>query len=145
MPFVRMAAAVDKLAETIQEEVVVQTGYTAYPYRYAKPFAFCTKDEMSAYMEAASLLVLQGGWGSICEAMMRNKPIVVMPRHNGTEHIHDQFQLVRKLDAMGCVIGVYDGQSMAEAVVKARSFNFQPLVKGEAASLIRNQIKQWFP
>ena len=68
-----------------------------------------------------------------------------MPRHNGTEHIHDQFQLVRKLEAMGCVIGVYDGQSMAEAVVKARSFNFQPLVKGEAASLIRNQIKQWFP
>ena len=38
----------------------------------------------------------------------KKKRIVVIPRHDKTEHIHDQFQLIRKLDKLGCVIGVFD-------------------------------------
>lgn len=32
----------------------------------------------------------------------------MIPRYDKVEHIHDQFQLIRKLDTLGCVLGVFD-------------------------------------
>lgn len=144
MPFVRMAKAVDEFAATCGEEVVVQTGFTDYTYQHAVSFRFCTKDEMQRYIAEASILILQGGWGAISEAMEQHKRIVVIPRHDKTEHIHDQFQLVRKLDALGCVIGVFDENRLQEAVEKARKANFEQLEKGNAENDIREQLQLWF-
>lgn len=99
MPFERMAYAIDLFAATTDEEVIVQTGWTDYPYKHvSKSFKMCTKEEMEHYQEEASLLIMQGGWGSICESMEKGKRMVIIPRYDGTEHIHDQFQLIRKLD-----------------------------------------------
>jgi UDP-N-acetylglucosamine transferase subunit ALG13 len=145
MPFVRMAAAVDAWAATTQEPVVVQAGYTKYTFRHARSFDFCTKDEMRRYIDEASILILQGGWGAISEAMELGKHIVVMPRHEGSEHIHDQEQLVRKLDALGCVVGVFDEAQLARKVEEARTFNFQRLPYGNAESLIEAKLREWFP
>lgn len=144
MAFERMAKAVDEFAATVDEEVIVQTGYTHYIYKHAKPFGFCTKDEMQTYIDRASILILQGGWGAISEAMEKHKRIVVIPRYDKTEHIHDQFQLIRKLDNLGCVIGVFDEKELPEAVEKARSFEFKQIEKGNAEYIIREKLKEWF-
>lgn len=143
MPFVRMAKAVDEWAATAAEEVIVQTGHTEYGYRHARSFRFCTKDEMQEYIRNADILILQGGWGAISEAMEQGKRIVAMPRHDVTEHIHDQFQLIRKLDSMGCVIGVFDEKDLPAAVEKARTFVFKQIEKGAAEAVIRQKLKEW--
>lgn len=145
MPFVRMAKAVDEYASTVEEEIVVQTGHTPYKYNnVSKVFGFCTKDEMQQYISSADILVLQGGWGAISEAMEKEKRIVVIPRHDKTEHIHDQFQLIRKLDSIGCVIGVFDEKDLPSAIEKAKTFSFQRIVKGNAEQMIRKQLEEWF-
>lgn len=145
MPFFRMAEAVDKLAANIQDYIVVQTGYTNYEYKHvSKVFTFCTKEEMQKYIEQADLLILQGGWGAISEAMEKGKRIVVMPRHDKTEHIHDQIQLIRKLDELGCVIGVFDENKLEESVHNAYNFNFRQLKRGNAQSLIEETLNKWF-
>ena len=144
MPFTRMAKAVDEFASQCDEEVIVQTGYTDYDYQYAHAFKFCTKDEMHRYIAQASILILQGGWGGISEAMDLHKKIVVVPRHDVTEHIHDQFQLVEKLDSLGCVIVVRNGDNLAEAVEKAKTFDFKQIRKGNAERLIRFALQKWF-
>ena len=144
MPFYRMAKAVDEFAATTEEEVVVQTGYTDYEYKYAKAFKFCTKEEMLNYILKANMLILQGGWGAISEAMEMRKKIVVIPRYDKTEHIHDQFQLIRKLDSLGCVIGVFDEKDLPEAIKRADSFDFKQIEKGHAELMIREKINSWF-
>ena len=144
MPFVRMAKAVDEWAATTDEKVVVQTGYTDYPYKNVEYFKFCTKPEIQEYIDNADILILQGGWGAISEAMEKHKRIVVIPRYDGTEHIHDQFQLIRKLDALGCVIVVFDEKDLSEKIQLARSFDFQQLKKGNAEALIINRLNDWF-
>lgn len=107
MPFERMAQAVDRFAATCEEEVIVQTGWTDYNYKHvAKAFKMCTKDEMAQYQKEASILIMQGGWGSICESMEMGKRMVIIPRYDVTEHIHDQFQLIRKLDEIEVVLNV---------------------------------------
>lgn len=146
MPFVRMARAVDDFAASVDDEVIVQTGHTPYLYNnVSKYFAFCTKDEMQKYISEADILILQGGWGAISEAMEMRKRIVVIPRYDKTEHIHDQFQLIRKLDSLGCVIGVFDEKELPVAVEKAKSFDFKCLEKGNAEVLIRERLQEWFP
>ncbi len=145
MPFVRMAKAVDEFAAMAKEEVVVQTGFTEYPYQHAKAFDFCTKDEMQQYIAQADILILQGGWGAISEAMEQHKRIVAIPRYNKTEHIHDQFQLIRKLDSLGCVIGVFDEKNLLSAVERAKTFDFKQLQKGNAENIIRRKLQEWFP
>ena len=144
MPFQRMAKAVDDFASHSKEEVVVQTGYTDYDYRYAHAFQFCTKDEMQRYISEASILILQGGWGAISEAMEQHKRIVVIPRNDKTEHVHDQFQLVEKLDSLGCVIAICDERLLAEAMEKAGTFEFKQINKGSAEGLIRDALQKWF-
>lgn len=144
MPFVRMAKAVDDWAAMTSEEVIIQTGHTDYNYKNAKAFRFCTKDEMQNYIEQADLLILQGGWGAISEAMEKRKRMVVIPRHDKTEHIHDQFQLIRKLDELGCVIGVFEEKDLPEKIEEARSFKFQQIKKGNAEKLIEKTLKDWF-
>lgn len=144
MPFQRMAKAVDDFASNTEEEVIVQTGFTDYEYKHAHAFKFCTKEEMLKYIDEASILILQGGWGAISEAMELHKRIVVIPRHDKTEHIHDQYQLVEKLDALGCVIAVQDEDNLNEAVEKARTYDFKQINKGNAEELIRTALKEWF-
>lgn len=143
MPFDRMAKAVDEFAATSEEEVVVQTGYTDYDYRHAKAFRFCTKEEMRQYISEASILILQGGWGAISEAMEMRKKIVVIPRYDKTEHIHDQFQLVRKLDSLGCVIGVFNEKDLPKAIKRVENFDFKQIKKGSAEMIIRKQLSIW--
>ena len=158
MPFERMAQAVDRLAATCEEEVIVQTGWTDYAYKHvAKSFKMCTKDEMALYQKEASMLIMQGGWGAISEAMEKRKRIVIIPRYDGTEHIHDQFQLIKKLNEMGAVVGVFPSienpvdyknqydetyDKLCVAVEKARTFDFKQIEKGEAECMIRRKMKE---
>lgn len=158
MPFERMAYAVDKFAASCDEEVIVQTGWTDYKYQHVhKVFKMCTKEDMAHYQQVASVLIMQGGWGSICESMERGKRMVIIPRYDQTEHIHDQFQLIKKLDALEIVIGVFPAeynpqkykeqfnetyQLLKDAVDKAKDFNFKKLIKGSAVSLLENKIKE---
>lgn len=145
MPFYRMAKAVDEWAATTNEEIIVQTGYTDFKYKnISKVFNFCTKDEMQNYINQADILILQGGWGAISEAMEKKKRIVVMPRHDKTEHIHDQFQLIRKLDELGCVIGVFDEHDLPAKILQAYSFQFRQIKKGKAEPIIEKALQSWF-
>lgn len=144
MPFTRMAKAVDAWASTTSDKVIVQTGHTPFEYKHCKSFGFCTKTEMQQYIHDADILILQGGWGAISEAMEQGKRIVVMPRHDKLEHIHDQFQLIRKLDAMGCVIGVFDEKDLPSVIEKARTFDFRQIEKGNAQNMIEEKLHEWF-
>lgn len=68
-----------------------------------------------------------------------------MPRYDKTEHIHDQFQLIRKLDDLGCVIGVFNEHDLPAKIQEAYTFKFKQLKKGNAQPLIEETLKKWFP
>lgn len=63
---------------------------------------------------------------------------------SGTEHIHDQVQLIRKLDELGCIIGVFHQKDLPEAVKRARNFDFKQIEKGHAVDIIETKLRKWF-
>lgn len=144
VPFTRMAKAVDDFAATSSEEVIIQTGYTKYDYKHAKHFDFCTKAEMQEYMDHADILILQGGWGAISEAISQGKRCIAIPRIERVEHSHDQIQIVRKLDSLGCIIGVFDELDLPNKITQAYTHDFKPLQKGRAENIIEAKLVEWF-
>ena len=56
-----------------------------------KAFRFCTKEQMKGYISEADILILQGGWGAISEAMELRKRIVVIPRYDKVDIVMTSF------------------------------------------------------
>ncbi len=142
--FDRLIKAADNYAATSDERIIIQKGCSSYSCIHAESFDFCLKEEMSKLIEDASIIIMQGGWGAMCEAIDKKKKIIAVPRIEGVEHIHDQEQVVRKLESLGCVIGVYDISKLPEAIQKAKTFQFKTLKRGNA-SIIYETINKWFP
>lgn len=140
VPFLRMAKALDLLAEQSGEDIVVQNGKTEYEFRYCKAYPFMGKGEFLHYLQSCEVAVLQGGWGGICEASDLGVRCVVIPRINGIEHHHNQEQLVRALELQGVVIGCYDTRLLPELVEKAKTFEFRPIKHGDASGIINSFI-----
>ena len=144
--FSRLARAIDEVAGlSTDNEIIVQTGVTKYDFKYIKNyFDFCPKNKMEQLVDWADVLVLQGGWGSIEDAIDKGKHCVVVPRIEGLEHVHNQEQLVRKLDSLGCVIGCFDVSALYECIEKAKNMKVSSLEKGDASRIINTSLKDWF-
>jgi uncharacterized protein (TIGR00661 family) len=142
--FTRLAEAIDRYAETISEECFVQSGNTRYRFKNCRYIDFITHDEMLEKMKQASIVILQGGWGTISEALLLHKRVVAVPRIEGLENYHDQSDLVKKLESIGYLIGVYEIEDLPEAIEKARSISFKYLQRADASGLINKTIKEWF-
>ena len=136
MSFDRMAKAVDELAMNSSEEILVQTGHTKYQFKYAKTVRFMEHDELLETIKKSSLVILQGGWGTIAESISLGKIIISIPRRLGQECNHPQEEVVRHLENMGCLIGCYDENQLARLVEQARSFTPKPLPKGSAKEVL---------
>lgn len=142
-PFDRLIKAADKYAATTEDEVVIQTGVSKYVCQHAKSFAYCQREEMTRLLAQAEVIVMQGGWGGMLECIEKGYRVVAVPRIEGIEHVHDQEQVVRKLESLGCIIGVYDIKNLSSAIEKAKSYEFKPLVKGNA-DIIVDTLNKWF-
>lgn len=144
--FSRLARAIDEVATVFSDaDIVVQTGATKYDFRYvANHFDFCTKERMEELIDWADVLVMQGGWGAMEEVVDKGKRCVVVPRIEGLEHVHNQEQLVRKMDSMGCVIGCFDVKDLSDCILKAKDMVVTPLEKGSATEIINKSLNDWF-
>ena len=143
--FSRLAHAVDELAGKTDYEFTVQTGVTKYNFKYIQNhFDYCSKDKMNQLMDEADILFLHGGWGGIEYAIDKGKRCVGVPRIEGAEHIHNQEQLVRKLDKMRCIIGCFNEEQLGECIKRARQMKVKPLEKGDATVCINNALNEWF-
>lgn len=144
--FSRLARAIDEVAGKLSDaDVVVQSGATKYDFKHIRNhFDFCPKERMEQLIEWADVLVLQGGWGGMEEAVDKGKHCVVVPRIEGPEHVHNQEQLVRKMDSIGCIIGCLDVNNLSECIDKALNMQVQPLEKGSATDIINKSLNDWF-
>lgn len=139
-PFNRLAEAVDDLAEKLEEEVIVQNGYTHYSFRYCKCIPFVNQFDYKKYLKNCSVAILQGGWGGVSEASDMGCRVVAVPRKKGLEHYHDQIQLIKKLEMEGICLGCYDTKGLLDIVNKARTYHFKPIFRGDASKIINSFI-----
>ncbi len=98
-PFYRLLDAMDRLAETLGEDVVMQTGVSRYQPHTAKAEPFFPFDKADEMIRAASAVVAHAGIGTVIACRAHGTPLVICPRRaaNG-EHFNDhQLEIAREL------------------------------------------------
>lgn len=121
--FERLVRPLDELALKNGWDVFVQLGHTPYVPRYCRSERFVERDALLRMIESAELVITQGGYGGIRDALQFDKPIVAVPRDPALNESPDyQDEMVRALEQQGYLIGVYDIERLETAIRQARAF-----------------------
>ena len=125
--FERLLKKADELAkDKVIEDVFIQTGYSDYQPRYCSHAPFVEFSEFQDLIKKSHIVITHGGSGTILDAILNNKQIIVVPRlKKFKEHTNDhQLQLTTALEKEGKITAVYDIQDLATAIKKAVGCNF---------------------
>lgn len=142
-PMLDFAREVDRIAPHFDEKIIIQYGVTEYDFKNVEGIAYLDSNEMKELLEKANIVVSHGGWGNLSTCINMGKRLVAVPRKLGVEVNHDQLQLVKKLESLGCLIAVEDIGNLENAIRKAVLMDFNPLPRGNALPLIEEALHDW--
>lgn len=140
-PFDRLIKYVDDMKRDglIQEEVIMQTGYSAYEPQHCKWKKLFPYQEMVQLVEQARIVITHGGPSSFIMPLQIGKtPIVVPRRHEFNEHVNDhQVNFTQEVaKRMGTIIAVVDIEKLRNAIM-----NYDQIISGMQHSSISNNEK----
>ena len=110
--------------KTINEEVIVQAGYTKYQSDKMKILDLIPREEFKEYQEKANIIITHGGVGSIISSIEKGKKVIAVPRlHKYQEHVNDhQKDIVEMFNKKGYIIGLKDVGELEKAISKIEKF-----------------------
>ncbi len=117
--------------ENIQEEVVVQKGYTKFESKDMTIYDELPIEKFNELIEKADLVITHGGVGSIINSITRGKKVIAVPRlKKYNEHVNDhQLDIIQTFDEMGYIIGIQEVQQLGEAIKKVKEFKPKEYIK----------------
>ena len=132
--FHRLLDEIEKNIENgnINEEVIVQAGFTKYKSDKMKIFSMTSIENLDKLIKQADLIITHAGVGSIEMSLEHNKKVIAVPRlkkfgvprlKKFGEHVNDhQKDIERKLDEKGCLVGIDDVSKLGIALKKVKKF-----------------------
>lgn len=120
--FNRLIRCVDELKRDgiIEEEVIIQTGFSTYEPKYCRWSKLIPYEEMIKNIEDARIVITHGGPASFIMPLQVGKTPIVVPRQKQFgEHVNDhQLDFVQQVaDRMGAIIPVLDVQNLSDIIV----------------------------
>lgn len=108
----------------INEEVIVQAGYTSYTSNNMKILDFISETELNKLVEKANLIITHGGVGSIINSLKLNKKVIAVSRlAKYNEHVNDhQTQIVKSFNDQGYIIGLEDVNLLDDTLKRVADF-----------------------
>ena len=121
-PFNRLIKKVDELKRdgVIQEDVIMQTGFSTYEPKYCEWSKLIPYQQMIKNVEDARIVITHGGPASFIMPLQIGKvPIVVPRQHKFDEHVNDhQVEFARNVaERMGTIIPVEDIGKLEEIIM----------------------------
>ena len=144
-PFTRLLDAVEAAIAQgiIQEEVIVQAGFTRYKSDRMKVIDYIDREQFADYLAKADLLITHGGAGTIMTGLNQGKRILAAARLSAYgEHVNDhQIQLLEAFESKGYLIYMKDLKELGTYLAQARSFTPRPYVSQRDHMI--EQIETW--
>lgn len=124
--FHRLLEEIDRLIDKniINEEVIVQAGYTKYKSKNMKIFDLLPKEELEKYQQKADLIITHGGVGSIISSIKKDKKVIAIPRkHEYEEHVNNhQQEIVQLFNKKGYIIGIDNIEELEKTIIQLEKF-----------------------
>ena len=121
-PFNRLIECIDSLKKNsvIQEDVIIQTGYSTYEPKDCTWQKLYPYQEMIKLVDKARIVITHGGPSSFIIPLQVGKtPIVVPRKHEFDEHVNDHQVSFAKAVAerMGTIIVVEEMSKLGETII----------------------------
>lgn len=124
--FIRLLEAIQKQIDlsNINDEVVVQAGYTKFKSKDMKIFELIPMEEFDNLIKSCDILITHGGVGSIITGLKNNKKVIAAARLSKYgEHTNDhQLQIIDNFTNAGYILELNDFDKLDEVITKAKSF-----------------------
>ena len=115
-PFNRLVQKIDELKKdgVIQEDVIIQTGFSTYEPKYCQWSKLIPYQQMIKNVEDARIVITHGG-----PLQIGKTPIVVPRQHQFNEHVNDhQVEFARNVSQrMGTIIPVEDIETLGDVII----------------------------
>ena len=124
--FVRLLNALEKQWEMglIQDEMIIQSGYTKFESRFMTIIPYFSQDELDDYRQKAECIITHGGVGSILDGCRYGKKIIGVPRlKEYKEHINDhQIEICEQFSQDGYILYAKNLEDIPACIEQAKSF-----------------------
>lgn len=124
--FTRLLDAIEENIKNgnIQDEVIVQAGFTKYESDNMKIFSMIDKNEFSRLQNDADLIITHGGVGSIVSSLEKGKKVIVVPRQKKYgEHVNNhQMQIAKRFKEQGYIKYVINMEHLSKVINSIKDF-----------------------
>lgn len=139
--FNRLVEYIDNMKRDglIDEEVVIQTGYSTYEPKYCIWQKFYSYQKMVKFVDKARIVITHGGPSSFIMPLQVGKiPIVVPRQEKYNEHVNDhQVSFAQEVaKRMGTIITVVDVEKLRDAII-----NYETIVSDMKSDTSSNNTK----
>ena len=140
-PFDRLIKKMDELKRdgVIQEDVVMQTGFSTYEPQYCQWSKLIPYQQMVKNVEDARIVITHGGPASFIMPLQIGKTPIVVPRQfRFDEHVNDhQVEFARNVaQRMGTIIPVEDIETLEKVITE-----YDQIVAGMGRGMVSNNAK----
>lgn len=121
-PFDRLLKAIEKFVEEkkINENVIMQKGYTDFEPKHCESYKLIGYDEMQKYISEARIVITHGGPASFIAPLTLGKIPIVFPRKKEfNEHVNDhQLEFAKEVEKrMKNIIVVENEEELLDAII----------------------------
>ncbi|MCP5096863.1 MAG: beta-1,4-galactosyltransferase [Chloroflexi bacterium] len=145
--FDRLVTAVDELAASWNEDIIIQLGSSKIVPKHATHFQWATSEQMEQLTKEARVVITHAAAGAIILGLQKQTPLIVVPRlHKYGEHIDDhQLQLAEALSNQGRAIAVnhVTGISLRHALVQIDATQQGSFDNSQLVNALQHQLTQW--
>ena len=140
LPFL-LIQKIDELKKdgTIQDDVIIQTGFSTYEPKYCKWSKLIPYQQMVKNVADARIVITHGGPASFIMPLQVGKTPIVVPRqHQFNEHVNDhQVEFARNVSKrMGTIIDVEDIETLGDTIT-----NYDQIVADMGHGMSSNNAK----
>ncbi len=122
----------------IDEEVIVQKGYTKFESKDMKIYDELPIEEFNELIKKANLIITHGGVGSIITSIKNRKKVIAIPRlKKYKEHVNDhQLDIIKSFNEMGYIIGIQEVEELEKALKQVQQFQPKEYI-GNTGNIIK--------
>ena len=144
--FSRPLIAIEKLCSSgvLNEEIIVQSGYTKFDSKYFKNIPFINRTDLEKLYLDARLIISHAGTGSILKGIKLGKKVIAVARlQKYSECVDDhQLEILNEFSKKGYIIPWNENDSLETVLLIAESFELNEYIsnKKEVIAYLKKYI-----